>query len=96
MSKDAAIILDGVTYMVPPLNIGQLEDVSEAFEGPRTTKIPFAILRIALSRATPKADLDAICPTMDEIAEAVRMILLGAGLQKPDANPPVLTVVAKD
>ena len=96
MAKEAKITLDGVEYTVPALNIGQLEEVSEAFDGPRT-KIPFSVVRIALARATPKADFDAMSPTMDEIGSAVQAILETAGLQKSDANPPVtLTVVKND
>jgi hypothetical protein len=90
--RDIAIVLDGETFRVPALNIGQLELVTEAFDGPRS-KIPFAIVRIALERATPAADLKKIAPTMDEVADAVKVILTAAGLQKSDENPPVLKVV---
>ena len=93
MAREAKCTLDGVEYTVPALNIGQLEQVTEAFDGPRT-KIPFAVLRIAMHRASPKIDLANASPSMDELATAVQAILETAGLQKGEANPPQQTAVA--
>ena len=92
MPREAKFTLDGVEYTTPALNVGQLELVTEAFDGSRT-KVPFAVLRIAMTRAIPKVDLDTVAPSMDEVATAVQAILETAGLQKGDANPPQLKVV---
>lgn len=94
MAKDATIVIDGTSYTIPKLNIGQLEEVAEAFDGSRT-KIPFLILKIAMRRATPKVDFDTLSPSMDEIGDAVQAILQTAGLQKSDANPTPLKVVGE-
>lgn len=95
MAKTAQITLDGTTYTVPAPNIGQLEEITEIFEGPRS-KIPFGVLRITMKRADPKIDFDVASPSIDEVATAVQVILKLAGLEKADANPPQpqLTVVA--
>jgi hypothetical protein len=69
-------------YSVPKLNIGQLEEVTAAFDLPAMRR-PFAILRIALKRADPKvADPNAIEATNDEIADAVMQILQSSGFGK--------------
>lgn len=94
MARESKVTLDGVLYTVPALNIGQLEKVTEAFELPRG-KVPYAILRIALERSDPKADLEKLSPTVEEVADAIKDILRVAGLQDKDENPtePNLKVV---
>lgn len=85
------ITLADVEYDVPKLNIGQLEEVSGAFELP-AMKRTFAILRIALKRATPKIeDVNGIEATNDEIASAMSEILKASGFAKaadPNAAAP--------
>jgi len=95
MAKVVNITLDGQDFVVPALNIGQLESLTAAFEGPKSA-IPFSVLRIAMARSTPQTDIANMTPTMDEVSAAVHAILETAGLQKADANPPHLTVVAKN
>lgn len=89
MAREAKVTLDGVDYTVPALNIGQLQEVSAVITGGAAAVGGFDILKIALRRATPKADLETIAPTMDEVGAFVQEVLKLSGLQKPDANPPV-------
>jgi len=95
MAKEATITLDGVSYVVPALNIGQLEDLTVAFDGAKA-RIPFEILRIALARVEPQVDLRNLTPTMDEVGTAVQAILETAGLQKNQGNPPTPLLVVKN
>lgn len=90
MARTAAIILDGVSYVVPAFNIGQLEIVSEIFDGPIKTKIPYKILRLALDRADPKPNggLEQIEPTFDEINKAFEVIAELSGIPVRKASDP--------
>jgi hypothetical protein len=91
MRREISIVLDGETYRVPALNIGQLQEVgqilSSASNGAATSG-SFEVLKVALRRVDPKPDLETLCPTYDEVGAAVRSILAMSGLQKPDENPP--------
>ncbi len=88
MSKTADIKLNGNTFTIHRFTIGEMERVTEAFQGP-SHKVPFALLRIALERAEPKPDdVDGIEITADELRAASDAIIILAGLQQPDANPP--------
>lgn len=82
------ITLGETKYEVPKMNIGQLEEVTEAFELP-PIKRPFAILKIAMRRAEPKvdnfADLEA---GNDEISVAIPAILKNSGFAQA-ASPNV-------
>lgn len=80
--------LGGSDYDVPKMNIGQLEDVTVAFDLPPARRA-FAILKIALKRAIPKIDdLGALEADNDEIASAVTDILANSGFKKAeDPNP---------
>lgn len=80
--------LDGIKFEIKKLNIGQLEEVSDVLKQSAPGKVGLGILRIALQRATPKANFDDLSPTVDEVAKLVGDVLTASGLQKPDANPP--------
>lgn len=87
-ARSETITLDGIDFTVPRLNIDQLERVSEAFVTLSPTKVPFAVLRIALERALPTADFTTLAPDLvTEIQPSVLKVLAMSGLQKPDENP---------
>ena len=78
------VTLGGADYAVPKMNVGQLEELAQAFELPGARR-PFAILRIALKRAEPKiADIGVIEAGNDEIAAAVEAVLANSGFKKPE------------
>jgi hypothetical protein len=83
------VSLAGKAYSVPMLNIGQLELVTDALAGP-PMRATFAILKIALKRATPPVPKpDEIEATRDEVAAAVDAILVQAGFKEAkDPNAP--------
>ena len=89
MAKEAKVTLDGTEFTVPALNIGRLERVSAVISNGAGSNGAFEILKIALEKASPAPDLDTLAPTLDEVAAAVKAILVLSGLQKPDENPPV-------
>ena len=84
--RSAQIVLDGETYTIPALNVGQLERLTEAFDGP-ASRAPYGLLRIAMERAEPHVNggLDTIEPTIDEIGAAFKVIAELSGLT---VNPP--------
>ena len=87
MSK---IKLGETEYDVPKMNIGQLEEVTVALDLP-AIKRPFAILRIAFARSTPKVDVNSVEATNAQIAAAITEILSAAGFAKavdPNAAAP--------
>lgn len=82
MSKTTVIKLGGNDYVVPQLNIGQLERVTDIFSvgGHRAG---FRVLRIACERASPAiANFDEVEATTDEVAAAVAGVLQMSGLAK--------------
>lgn len=82
------VTLGGTDYSVPKLNIGQLEEVTAAFDM-LPVRRPFAILRIAMRRATPVIEnWDEVEPGNDEVAAAVSAILANSGFQKADPSGP--------
>lgn len=83
------ITLGGSDYTIRTFNIGELERIAEIMEGPRT-KVPFAIIRIALERAEPKVEKpNDIEATTDEVSSAMVAVMKLAGLTVADpANPP--------
>src|SRR5262245_29322045 len=81
------VMLGGAEYEVPKMNIGQLEEVTIAFDLPPARR-PFAILKIAMKRAQPKlADINDLEPGNDEITVAIRDILANSGFKKEEKNP---------
>ena len=91
MARSVTVQLDGIPFVVPALNIAQLQDVAEAISGTAPAITGFGILKIAMRRATPAPDWDTLAPGLDEIGEAVQAILKMSGLQKPE-NPTLAVV----
>src|SRR5437764_1064134 len=82
------ITLGDSKYMVPRLNIGQLERVTELFSA-GGSKVAFAILRIALERAEPAVpDVGVIEATTEEVRLGMRAILVMSGLSDENKEPP--------
>lgn len=83
--RAVTVSLDGVEYTVKALNIGQLEKVTDLFTSPKTSQIPFGILRIALETAEPRVlDVNLLTPKLEEVTIAVTAILEMSGMeQKP-------------
>jgi len=80
MTKTITITLSGNDYVVPKFNLSQLETVvSEIFQMPQA-KVPFAVVRLALTRADPQVDAEALEPDADEVVVAAKSILVAAGL----------------
>lgn len=88
MSKTASITLGDVAYTVPALNIGQLERVADAMQGP-AHRAGFAVLRIAMERATPAVDIGTVEASADEISKSAKAILEASGFTAPpEGSPP--------
>lgn len=93
MVRTGEITLGGTVYVVHAFNIGELERVTDVFQGP-PHRVSFTVLRIALERAEPKVDPTTIEATTDEVAAAMMVILELAGLKTagkagpPGADPP--------
>jgi len=81
MANTANINLGGTDYTVHIFNIDEWERVSDAFLGPKS-KIPFALLRTAMERAEPAADVSKLEVTTGEVAEAVLVIMALTGLDQ--------------
>ena len=90
--KTATITLAGEKYVVPALNVGQIErfmDVIGNGTGAARGRLAMALLRIAVERAEPQIEaFDNLEPSLPEIQAAGEVISELSGLQKPDANPP--------
>ncbi len=86
--RTVEVILAGEPFTVHAFNIEELEIVADILEGPQR-KAAFAIVRLALARATPKVDdPKAVEASMSEIREAVPKIMKLAGLEQAAENPP--------
>ena len=92
MAREATITLDGTEFVVPALNIAQLQEVAEIINAGNAATSGFSILKIAMRRATPSPDFEILGPTLDEIATAVEKMLKLSGLQKPDSDPQLRVV----
>lgn len=95
MPRSAVLTLGESNFEVPALNIDQLERVTELYaaldvkDSRAVARLPFAIVKIALERATPKVDLATVQPaSLDEVRAAMDKVTALSGLQQPDANPP--------
>ncbi len=91
MGKTAEIQLNGNTFTIHRFNIGEMERVTEAFQAGPEYMRPYILLRIAMERAEPKPteNVSEIEVTPKELSEINETIAKLAGLQEPDANPPV-------
>lgn len=88
MSKSLKVTLDEIEFEIPALNLGQLQEVSEAIQNKSQATLGLSILKIALQRAKPTPNLEDLSPTLAECGTVVEQIMTLSGLQKPDANPP--------
>lgn len=86
------VTLGGQEYDVPKMNVGQLEEVTVAFDHPAARR-PFAILKIAMRRSVPASpNINDIEADNEEIAFAVRAVLKNSGFKtekegEPSPNP---------
>ncbi len=86
--KTAKVVLGGDEYEVHKLNVGELEEVVDILENTAKARVPFAILRIALKRATPAVpDAGAIEAEPAEVRDAVVAILALSGMTPTIAAP---------
>jgi hypothetical protein len=93
------ITLGGQEFDVPKMNIGQLEEVTVAFDLPAARR-PFSILKIAMKRSVPAIpDIGAIEASNEEIADTVRAVLANSGFTAAKVdngpNPPAPKVGAE-
>lgn len=95
--RATTITLDGSSYSVPTLTNDQLERIMDVLtdETMARHKQPFRLLPIMLEFAEPAIDPAMIRSTINELREAIEIILKAAGLKDDTANPPVLAVVPK-
>ena len=95
MKKIAVVTLDEREYTIPALNLDQLQECSQFIGGPDPTSRGFDILKIALRRAAPQPDFETFAPTLDEIGNAIALILQMSGLAKKATteNPTGLKLV---
>lgn len=80
MAKTAKITLGGVEYEIHKLNVGELEQVTDILSTVSQSLVPFAVLRIAMKRATPAVDVGSIEADPEEIRDAVTTILSLTGM----------------
>jgi hypothetical protein len=89
MPKTITVPLGGTDYTIPMLNLGQLEDAAVVLSG-EPARASFGVLRIALSRATPKVeDVAALEIDADELKSAVEQILTLSGLSTKKKVPDI-------
>lgn len=90
MARSAKITLDGTEYEINAFNIGELEDVTDIFQSVPGHKVAFEIVKKALRKiGKHDAELEAICPEMDEVIAAFKTLMTLSGMKVPDdANPP--------
>lgn len=86
MPKTCTVLLDETTFVIPALNLDQLERVGELTETAGRARSMFGILRIALERAEPKmVDAATFSPTPDQIRGAIIEIMKMSGLEEGNA-----------
>ena len=108
-TRTCTVTLGETSYIVPALDMDQLERVTDLYaqmdgddKSPAgkiatqrsVSRLPFAIMRIALERAEPKAN-GAVSPnSLDELRMAMESVLEMSGLAKPGASPQAPAAVA--
>jgi hypothetical protein len=93
----ATITLGGREFAVEPLRLGQLRALLDALDdlsgktGGAVVDAAARVIQAGLARAMPDLTLDGVLEleaTMDEVTQAVAVILKAAGLARPgDAAP---------
>jgi hypothetical protein len=110
---ETKITLGGRDFAIEPLKLGQLRTLLDALDdlsgksGAAVIDAAARVIQAGLSRSMPDLSLDAVLEleaTMDEVTEAVTVILRVAGLSRqegkapgevqPVANPAVLETAA--
>lgn len=93
MSRTIVVTLDETEFTIPRLNLDQLERCGIAASELPQSRSGFAILKIALERATPKqVDPADFSPTPEQIGEAILKVMQLSGMKmggNTGANPPV-------
>lgn len=88
MPKTFTITLGGDGYVCHRFNIGELEKIADLTDSLKPATAGFAILKLALARATPPvADPDSLEASADEINRAITLIMVSAGLKAADPLP---------
>jgi hypothetical protein len=99
--RQTTISLGGRDFAIEPLKLGQLRTLLDALDdlsGKSGTAVIDAAARViqaGLSRSMPDLSLDAVLEleaTMDEVTEAVTVILRAAGLSRQEGKAPGETV----
>ncbi len=91
MSRTIDIVLGGRLYTVPGFNLRQLREIAKMnTDAMAREDVPFAILAMALKRATPPVEsedaLMEIEPEPGEFEEAMQKVMAAAGLQQRKAG----------
>jgi hypothetical protein len=93
----ATIKLGGRDFAIEPLRLGQLRALLDALDdlsgktGGAVVEAAARVIQAGLARARPELDLDAVLDleaTMDEVTEAVAVILGVAGLSRQEWRQP--------
>jgi hypothetical protein len=88
----ATISLGGRHFAIEPLKLGQLRTLLDALDdlsgktGGAVIDAAARVIQAGLARGVPELSLDAVLElnaTMDEVTEAVAVILTVAGLRRP-------------
>lgn len=82
MSKTYTITLGGETYTCHPFNLGELEDIADLTDTLSGAKAGFAILRLALARATPAVpDPRLLEGSAAEVEAAITAVMRSSGME---------------
>ena len=94
----AGITLGGRVFAIEPLKLGQLRGLLDALDdlsgksGGAMVEAAARVIQAGLARTMPGLTLDQVLDleaTMDEVTEAVAVILSAAGLTRPGEMSPV-------
>jgi hypothetical protein len=108
MPRQCEVTLGETKYVIPALNMDQLERVMDIYTDLKTSKpgedlsadekrqlsrLPFAIIRIALERCETspgvKLDIGTVSPgSLEEVREAMKQVVEMSGLKQQPTNPP--------
>ncbi len=87
MARTAKITLDGSEYLIHAFNVKELREVGGIIEnGANLIDKGMNIVAVAMRRAEPKVDFEALEPEMPEVNRATEVILSLSGIDIK--NPP--------
>jgi hypothetical protein len=95
--KQTTITLGGRDFAIEPLKLGQLRALLDALDdlsgksGGAVVDAAARVIQAGLARAMPDLSLDAVLEleaTMDEVTDAVTIILRAAGLSRQEGKTP--------